>query len=253
MTADEPDLAPEGADEPREHGRVGTFVVDKGMPFLTAMLTVLAAALGVWGVKATSDKGELADSVTSLENERDVLREDNASLTVHLADMETSRDSWKERAEDAERAGTSGSTTTTLPVDPSDPPDDVAASAAGIFRETGRSPVTFAYSYGIDLDTRDVNWGIASFSQDISLSKHTDGLALFISSGVIAVVDKEASYAECDAQTVLQDDLGAELTVVGSQFCMRTSEGRWAYVKIVGLDTARETITIHIVVFTLQN
>ena len=252
MTADEPDLAPEGAEEPREHGWLWTFVVDKGLPFLTAMLTVLAAALGVWGVKATNDKGELADSVSSLENERDVLREDNASLTAHLADMETSRDSWKERAEDAERADTSDSTTTTLPGDPSDPPDDVTPSAAGIFRETGRSPVTFAYGYGIDFDTRDVNWGVASFSQDVGLSKQTDGLSLFVPSHVIAVVDKEATYADCDAETVLQEDLGAELTVVGSQFCMRTSEGRWAYVKIVGLDPARETITLHIVVFTLQ-
>ena len=193
---EEPDLAPVGAEEPREHGWLWTFVVDKGLPFLTAMLTVLAAALGVWGVKATSDKDELADSVNSLENERDVLREDNASLTAHLADMETSRDSWKERAEDAERADdTSGTTIPTLPANPSDPPDDVTPSAPGIFRETGSSPVTFAYSYGIDFDTRDINWGISSMGGDVTLSKHTDGLALFVPSHVIAVVDKAVKSA----------------------------------------------------------
>lgn len=245
--------APADTGASRRRGRLWTFVVDKGMPLVTAILTVLAAALGVWGVKATNDKNELADTVVTLEERDSVLSEDNATLTSDLAEARESRDTWKARAEAAEKAQEEADTTASTPAtsdDPTDPPSDVAAGEAGIFRQTGTSPVTFAYDYGIDLDTREENWGVGS-GGDVNLSKHVDGLSLFIPSRVIAVVDQEPSYADCDAQTVLRDDFDAELTVVGTQFCMRTSEARWAYVEIVGLDPARETITLHLVVWTL--
>lgn len=247
-TPDEPRSGPE---DPGGRGRIWSFAVDKGMPLATAVLTVLAAALGVWGVQANDEKDELADSVDVLESERDLLAEDKASLAEDLAEAIESRDEWKARAEEAAE-----STTTTTepegPGGPGEPPDPVEPGAAGVFRETGAEPVTFAYSYGIDLDTREDNWGVSSSGGDVSLSKHSDGLSLFVPSRTIAVVDAPPTYDDCEAQTVLQESFNAELTTVGTQACIRTSEGRWAYVNIIGVDAARETVTLHIVVWTLQ-
>lgn len=235
---------------PREHGRVWTFAVDKGMPLLTAVLTVLAAALGVWGVKANDDKAELASTLDAVEDERNVLREDNAILVTDLDDMAQSRDTWKERAESAAEEPEDEAPVTTLPDDTIDPdasPGDVPAGPAGIFRQTGTAPVTFAASYGIDLDTRATDWGVGG-GGDLQFS---GGDRLYVASGKVALVDQEATYDHCAAQTVLQGSLTSEQTVVGRQFCMTTSDRRWAFVKIIGLDAGRETITLHVVVFTL--
>jgi hypothetical protein len=250
-SAETADAAEAGADD-KQRGRLWTFCVDKGMPLLTAILTVLAAALGVWGVKATSDKDKLADTVDALEEKRDVVAEDNKALVADLADMTTSRDHWKDRAETADAAdeltgpgtdtGTTGVGTT---------PGDLTAEPAGVFRQTGGAPVTFARSYGIDLDSRDKNWGIGTSGGDVQLNGTTTGLYLWIPSHTIALVDEDATYEDCNAQTVLQPNLSAEQTVVGRRLCVKTMDGRWAFVKILGLDTERETVTLHVVVWTL--
>ena len=95
-----------------------------------------------------------------------------------------------------------------------------------------------------------MNWGISS-GGDVQLNRVTGGLHLWIPSHVIALVDNDATYEDCDAQTVLQENLSPEQTVVGRRLCMRTMEGRWAFVKILGLDTERQTVTLHVVVWTL--
>ena len=239
-------------DEKAKRGWLWSFCVDKGMPLLTAVLTVLAAALGVWGVKASNDKEKLADTVDALEDRRDAVAEDNATLKSDLADMTTSRDDWKDRAEKAEDE--LANTPTDIGTETEGPgasPDGVTPDPAGIFRQTGSAPVTFAYDYGIDLDSRDKNWGISTSGGDVQLSRTSEGLYLWIPSRTIALVDKDATYEDCNAQTVLQQDLSAEQTVVGRRLCMKTMEGRWAFVKILGLDTARRTVTLHIVVWTL--
>jgi hypothetical protein len=232
------------------------FLVNRGTELLAAILTLVAAVLGIWGAQLNNENDELSDRVDTLEDGGSVLRDDNASLTEDLADLTTSRDSWKTRAEEAEKAlaeaeGSTSSTTVPATTDPDDPPGSTTPAAAGIFRQTGSSPVTFAVGYGIDLDSQESNWSVSS-GGDVYLRHATNGYSLY-TYGQVALVDQEASYEQCDAQTVLQNDLNKEQTVVGRQFCTVTSENRWAYVKIVGLDTERETITLHIVVYSLEN
>lgn len=232
------------------------FLVNRGSELLAAILTLVAAVLGIWGAQLNNENDELSTQVDTLQDDGSVLREDNASLTEDLADLTTSRDSWKTRAEEAEKAlaeadGSTVSTTVPGPTDPDDPPGDVTPGAAGVFRRTGDNPVTIAASYGIDLDTRDTNWGVNTSGGDLYLSGSGPDYELY-GSGTIALVDSEATYDDCEAQTVLQSRLGKEQTVVGRQFCTKTSEDRWAYVKIVGLDTERGTITLHVVVYTLE-
>ena len=213
-------------------------MAERVLAVLAAALSVVAGGLGIWGAQATSERDDLETTADSIAEERD--------------DLDDQLEAARQRIDELETAATSTTTTTEADSAGATAPGEVTPGAAGVFRQTGDSPVTFAYDYGIDLDTRDVNWGVDS-GGDIHLSKHSDGLSLFIPSGTIALVDQEATYDDCEAQTVLQDSFSAELTVVGQQFCTKTSEGRWAYVEIVGLDPGRETVTLHIVVWTLEN
>jgi hypothetical protein len=233
--------------------RLWHFLVDRGTELLAAVLTLVAAVLGVWGAQLNNENEELAAQVDTLEDTGGVLREDNASLTEDLADMTASRDSWKARAEEAREDD--GTTPTTEPepgVDPDGAPGDITPGAAGIFRQTGSAPVTFAVNYGIDLDSQEPNWSVGPSSGDVVFGRRTNGFGMS-TYGRVALVSSEARYEDCDAQTVLQDNLTKEQTVVGSQFCTLTSEERWAYVKIVGLDPERETVTLHVVVYSLES
>lgn len=215
-------------------------MAERLLAVLAAALGVAAGVLGVWGTRASTERDELEATADSLVEERNDLSDDLSQAHDRIDQLETEATS---------------TTTTTTPDNPddtgADAPGTVTPGAAGIFRQTGDEPVTFAAGYGIDLDGRDPNWGVGS-GGDISLSRHSDGLSLFIPSRTIALVDEEPSYADCDAQTVLQDSFSAELTVVGQRMCIRTLDDRWAYVEILGLDPGRETVTLHIVVWTLQ-
>ena len=149
MAADEADGAlarpaepSANADDEKKHGRLWNFFVDKGMPLLTAILTVLAAALGVWGVNESNDKDELADTVDSLEETRNALKEDKETLEADLVDLAESRDDWKRRAEAAESAADDSPDTSLGTTGNSPTPGDVSPEPAGVFRQTGNAPVT---------------------------------------------------------------------------------------------------------------
>jgi hypothetical protein len=256
-----PQVPPTGSGRKRRDGRKRRgwwgFLVNRGTELLAAILTLVAAVLGIWGAQLNNENDELSDRVDSLQDDGSVLREDNASLTEDLADLTTSRDSWKTRAEEAEKAlaeaeGSTSSTTVPESTDPDDVPGNQTPGAAGVFRQTGDQPVTFASGYGIRLDTRDVNWAVNTSGGDLFFHRSGVDYRLSVGTNTIALVDHEATYDECDAQTVLQTELGTEQTVVNRQFCMKTYDGRWAYVKIIGLDPGRGTITLHIVVYTLE-
>jgi hypothetical protein len=214
-------------------------MAERVLAVLAAALSVVAGGLGIWGVQATSERDDLETTADSIAEERDQLGDELSSA--------------QERIDELEAAATSTTTTTTSDITSSGAPGEVSPGSAGVFRETGDSPVTFARGYGIDLDTRDTNWGVRNWSGDIKLDKDGGDLSLWLSSGRVALVDQVATYDHCEAQTVLQGSLTAEQTVVGQQFCVRTDDDRWAYVKILGLDPGRETVTLHIVVWSLEN
>jgi len=258
--APSPPTPPAGTGRKRREGRKRRgwwgFLVNRGTELLAAILTLVAAVLGIWGAQLNNENDELSARVDTLQDDGSVLREDNESLTEDLADVTTSRDSWKARAEEAENAlaDAEGSTTsTTVPegTDPDDAPGSITPGAAGIFRQTSDNPVPIAQGYSIDLDTRASDWDVGG-SGDVGLYPSSGSLYLYVSGNAVSLVDHAATYEECRAQTVLQDSLTVEQTVVGRQLCTTTNEGRTAYVKIVGLDPDRGTVTLHIVVWTLE-
>lgn len=138
---------------------------------------------------------------------------------------------------------------------PSDQPTAFASPApAQVLRETGRSPVTISKGDGIDLDSRLPNWGVTeSTGRDLKLYETPDGLSLYTPSDDIAVINEQAGYNDCASETQLRDSLDAELTEVGRTFCVRSSEDRWVKITVVGVDRARETVTLDIVVWTLES
>jgi hypothetical protein len=241
--------------DPGRARRVWRFLIDRGTELLAAVLTLVAAMLGIWGAQLNNENAELAAEVDSLEDRGGVLREDNESLSEDLADVSASRDSWKTRAEEAEDALASAedSPATTEPEDtgPSGGPGPITAGAVPVFRETGDEPVTISDSYGINLDTRDVNWGVNTSGGDLYFYL-SNGDPMLQANGTVALVDQPATHEHCEAQTVLQSQLQKEQVVVGQQFCTKTGEDRWAYVNIAGIDTQGGTITLHIVVYSLD-
>lgn len=247
-----PAVGAKGGD-PGKGRRVWRFLIDRGTELLAAVLTLVAAMLGIWGAQLNNENAELAAEVDSLEDRGGVLREDNESLSAELADVSASRDTWKTRAEEAEEALADAEATpgTTEPPGPGDPPGPRPAGTVPVFRETGDAPVTISDSYGLNLDTRDVNWGVTSSGDDLYFYL-SNGDPMLGAGSTIALVDQPATHEDCEAQTVLQHQLQKEQVVVGGQFCTKTNEGRWAYVNIVGIDTQGGTITLHMVVYSLD-
>jgi hypothetical protein len=73
-------------------------------------------------------------------------------------------------------------------------------------------------------------------------------------SDILAIVGAPPTIEDCEAQTVRQGgSLEASQTVVGEQMCVRSGEGRWAYVRIAAIDTEAETMSFDIVVWKLQS
>ena len=245
-----------GDDPPGQAGkrrRVWRFLLDRGTELLAAVLTLVAAMLGIWGAQLNNENAELAAEVDTLEDRGGVLREDNESLSEDLADVSASRDSWKTRAEDAEEtlARAEDTPSTTDPTGPENRGPTGGPGAVPVFRETGDAPVTISDDYGINLDTRDVNWGVSTSSGDLRFwLSGTD--PMLGTNGTVAIVDQPATHEHCEAQTVLQPGIHKEQVVVGQQFCTKTNEGRWAYVNIAGIDTQGGTISLHITVYSLD-
>jgi hypothetical protein len=111
-----------GDDMPR-HGRLYDFVVDRGFPLLSAILTVIAAALGVWGTRATSQRDALAETTSSLERQVAVLEDDNTALEAEVVTITESRDEWRARAEAP--SSTTSTTDGTLPPTTIPPPPGI--------------------------------------------------------------------------------------------------------------------------------
>lgn len=227
--------------------RIVGFVTDKGIPLVIAVLGLLAALAGTWGAVATADANELEDTNASLERQVDTLSEQNDVLTSEVETLAEDRDQWRDRARDAGTA----TTTTTVADDGAEPVTDGSTSAsdttAAVLRETGDQPLTFSSGYGIDLDSDAPDWGVnnSSFGE---LSFYMGSQAQLYT-GEVSLVDHVPTEAECDDATVLHTSLPDGQTREGVQMCTRTSEDRFAYVRIVGIDQEAETITLDIIVW----
>jgi hypothetical protein len=119
---------------------------------------------------------------------------------------------------------------------------------AGVFRQTGADAVAVPERFGIDLDTQESNWGISPFAPpDIYVAPGVDSVR-----GItLAIVRARPAFEDCEAQTVLQRYLTRAQTVVGQQMCVKSSDGRWAHVRIAAIDRSAKTMSFKIVVWKL--
>ena len=240
---------PGGEDATRPRHRALEAITKYWLPFFTGLLALATAAVGLYAKQATDERDELADSSSSLEAQVAQLSDRKDELEASNEQLQADNDALREQVESAQSSQSSrgsddedSSTPTTSPTAPSEPP--------AVFRATSGTPVVVAEYSGIDLDSQDSNWGIESDSRDLYVSGGADHLNV---SDTLAIVDAPPTVAQCEAQTVRDEHLDRSQTVVGQQLCVRSGEGRWAYVRIASIDTEAKTISFEITVWKLPS
>jgi cell division protein FtsB len=224
--------APEEEAERRKKGPLGV-LTEHWLPFVTALLTLIAAGLGVWAAQLSGERSDLRVTVENQEESLGDLETTNSSLVEENARL----------SEQLERAEAT-TTTTSLP-DPNEEPEAVQE----VLR-TSAGPVVVPEGDGIDLDSPEDNWGVTGGSHDFGVSSGADSLTGSWD-GLIAVVPGPPDVRTCEAQTVTEQVLPVAQTVVGQHLCVQSNEGRWAYVHIAGIDTENDTISFDITVWKL--
>jgi hypothetical protein len=141
---------------------------------------------------------------------------------------------------------TSGSTETTTPS------TTTSTTLAGeVFRETGGAPVVVASC--IDLDSQEPDWGAGSRShKDLCASFGANGAARILATR-LAVVDDPPKRADCEQQAALRPSTTTAETVPGQHLCVRSSDKRWAHVRIAAIDRSAGTMSFDIVVWKLDS
>ena len=211
------------SDRPRG---VMTTITERWLPFLTAGLVLATAVVGLYAARATSERDKAQDNSASLEEQVRELSDSNRELSAANKELEAENAELRRRLGEQEQ-----------PPPPS-----------GILRETGEVPVVVPAHFGIDLDSQESNWGISPTApSDISVSPEADT----VSGKTLALVNDPPTLQDCEAQTVLKRFLTNAQTVIGQKMCVRTTEGRWAYVQIAAMDRSAETMSFKIVVWKL--
>jgi hypothetical protein len=104
----------------------------------------------------------------------------------------------------------------------------------------------------IDLDSQEPNWGVGSRShKDVCVS--SGAMSKWINATRLTVVDGPPTLQDCQKQTVLRRSTTAAETVVGRHMCVRSSEDRWARLRIAAIDTSANTMSFDIVVWKLPS
>lgn len=208
-------------------------VTKSWLPFLTAILVLATAALGLYSKQVTDQRDEAQAGSDELEAQKQELEQQIADLEEQKASLEA------ELAEEQTPVTTptttrGGTTATTL-----DPTPEV-------LRQTGDTPVTIRNTTGIDLDTSADNWGVNEGGTDVYVSGGPS-----ISGAEFALVTEPPTPATCAASTLPISSINAAQTVVGQQFCVHTDEERWAYVRIAAIDGEARTVSFDVTVWKL--
>ncbi|MEV8443029.1 hypothetical protein AB0425_37090 [Actinosynnema sp. NPDC051121] len=101
--------------------------------------------------------------------------------------------------------------------------------------------VTMNYDYSIELDsTTEQNGGVTAKQTQRTDLKYEGG---FRAAQVVLVAEKLAetppTYQECVAATAVDDYIDSDLVRQGASFCVKTTEGRWAGLVVVDVDSYR--------------
>ena len=141
---------------------------------------------------------------------------------------------------------TSGTTETTTP-----PSTTSTTLEVEVFRETDGAPVVVASC--IDLDSQEPNWGVGSRNhKDVCVSFGALGAAS-VKATRLAVVDAPPSFEDCEKETVLRPSTTTGETVLRQHLCVRSSDKRWAHVRIAAIDRSASTMSFDIVVWKLRS
>ena len=201
-------------------------VTKNWLPFLTALLVLITAALGLYTKQVADQRDEAEAGSSELEQQIAELEEQKASLEADLEEAQAVPVTTPTPAR--------GTTATTLDTTPE------------VRRESGGAPVTIAWGNGIDLDTDAANWGVDASGKDVFVQG-----APYISGAEYVLVREPPTPASCAASTLPVNTITEAETVVGQQFCVHTGEERWAYVRIAAIDTEARTISFDITVWKL--
>lgn len=208
-------------------------MLEKALSALTAVLVLVAAVLGILVKQSSDETGTLTDDVASLRNT-------NASLERQLADAQK-----ENKALSRELVDLRSKIDATPSAVPSKAPDPE------VFRSTGDSPVTVSNGYAIDIDTQMADWGIRyDYAAGYELYYRNGSLG---SGGGVhyAIMPTDPSRETCATTTLWQgNSLDDAATRQGIRLCVRTSENRFAFVKIVGVGAQRSSIMVSIVVWS---
>jgi hypothetical protein len=209
-------------------------VTKSWLPFLTAILVLATAALGLYSKQVADQRDEAQAGSDELEAQTQELEQQIADLEEQKASLEADLAEAEQTAITTPATRPGGSTTTTL-----DPTPEV-------LRQTGGTPVTIRNATGIDLDTGADNWGVNEGGTDVYVSGGPS-----ISGAEFALVTEPPTPATCAASTLPVSSINAAQTVVGQQFCVHTDEERWAYVRIAAIDSEARTISFDVTVWKL--
>jgi hypothetical protein len=139
-------------------------------------------------------------------------------------------------------ASPSASTPSPSPTAPSAPGGEPAVKRA--------ASVTLPIYYSIDLDSGAPNWNVVRGSVSGWDLRGALGVGPYgvASNRDLTYVSGEPSHQTCVAATALQRGIEQEKTRAGTAFCVRTSEGRWAWVKITGVsaDSGDVKLDVHV-------
>jgi cell division protein FtsB len=237
-----------GGEPPEKRHRILDALTKAWLPFLTALLALVTGTVTLYAKTASDERDDAQASATSLEGQVADLSDRNDQLTEANQDLEDENERLSRRTtattgpRDDPRDEPQGTTTPTT--------SGTSSSTPEVLRDTAGTPVEVPADDAIDLDSQEANWGIEGSGQDLRVGYYASSVS---ATDILEIVEAPPTPDVCDAQTVRSSYLDDSQTVVGQQLCVRTDEGRWAYVRIAAIDTDASTISFDVVVWKLPS
>ncbi|MFC4068717.1 hypothetical protein [Actinoplanes subglobosus] len=163
-----------------------------------------------------------------------------AAITLGVAVVAFGRDLLGfEFSPEPEPSPTAALALSSPPTSPSQSPSPSPSSEPNVSRqETG---VLLPYSYALDLDTTATNWDVENASVYKNGDIYYATTARMIQTRAdIAIVSGDPSYRACEDSMDRRDRaISRDDVVVGLTFCVRTSEQKWAWLKLTKFDRGK--------------
>jgi hypothetical protein len=240
-------IATQAPDDEAEPGQRGGFLgslARNWVPLLTAVVGFATAGVGLWAAQNASEERDQLEVTVSERNETvDGLQTSNSSLVDANEQLSEELAATQSDLSEAQSAATTSTTTDGEPP----PPEPVQV----VRRATDGAPLVVPAYDGFDIDSEESDWGVTADDRDVYVTAGARSLNA-ASAVLVAVVPAPPSVASCEAQTVVDSGLDEPQTVEGQHLCVRSDEGRWAYVRIVDIDPENDQISFEVTVWKLS-